>query len=108
MGLLTGTGTPPPRPYRDFADACIAVHAPEVLDHAAREFDATALAATMRATAAALQARASRPPQLVVARFDGVGEDSAERAFSIFARIVAAATGLPRFGAVLTVSLIHI
>jgi ABC-type multidrug transport system ATPase subunit len=56
----------------------------------------------MRATAAALQARASMPPQLLVARFDGVGEDSAERAFSIFARIVAAAIGLPRFGAVLT------
>jgi amino acid adenylation domain-containing protein len=102
IGILTGFDAAPARPYCGFADACARPHAPEALDLAASEFDTVALAATMRATATALQARAALPPQLIVASFEDVGADSAERAFSVFRRLVSSVTGLDRFGLVLT------
>ena len=101
-GILTGVGATPSRPYCEFAEACVLPYPSEMLDFVAREFDTVALAQTMRATAAALQAREALPPQLIVARFDGIGADSAEHAFSVFRRLVSSVIGLDRFGLVLT------
>ena len=100
---LSGSAASTPCAYRTFVEDGKASHDAGLLDRFASEFDATALADTMRTTVEALEAVSALPLRTIAAGFPIASDgDAAEQAFSIFRRLVSSVIGLDAFGMVLT------
>jgi len=100
---LSGSAASTPCAYRAFVEDGKASHDAGLLDRFASEFDATALADTMRTTVEALEAVSALPLRTIAAGFPIASDgDAAEQAFSIFRRLVSSVIGLDTFGMVLT------
>ncbi|MFK3648785.1 amino acid adenylation domain-containing protein [Lysobacter enzymogenes] len=107
LAALTATPAAAPAGYGEFlraaADAVGADREPAALDRLAAPFEPAALAADLRATAAALAGRRGQAQRAIAARFALAAEVApAQQAFAAFRRLASRVLGLERFGAVLT------
>ena len=106
LAALTATPAAAPARYGGFpsvaADA-FETHEPAALDRLAAQFEPAALAADMRATAAALAGRRGQAQRAVAASIALAADVApAQQAFAAFHRFASRVLGIERFGAVLT------